>query len=192
MWNEIRCARNWPSGRSNGSGRARQFTAASSPRQRGWPWKDSADDGQCQNGPATLRMSKPKTICAEFVNARTTVGPSAGKISCAMSKRQQIVSWCHKREAAPEADHSLTIKHNYRFSNSPKRKGTFRLSQISRCDYADCSDRKAANSAVKHREAACDSSLTDCLRGLGNQNVHSLVAAPIFSLLEMVPGAHYF
>jgi hypothetical protein len=49
-----------------------------------------------------------------------------------------------------------------------------------RCNNASC--KKAENDA----EGSCDMQLYYCLRGLANQNLHSYLAQPLFSLRELV------
>jgi len=49
-----------------------------------------------------------------------------------------------------------------------------------RCNYAGC------DKAINKAEGTCDMDLYYCLKGLGNQNIFSLIAQPVFSLLELI------
>ncbi|MFZ3366732.1 MAG: RHS repeat-associated core domain-containing protein, partial [Candidatus Sulfotelmatobacter sp.] len=49
-----------------------------------------------------------------------------------------------------------------------------------RCNNAGC------NKKINQAEGSCDMDLYYCLKGLGNQNAFSLIAQPVFSILELL------
>lgn len=51
---------------------------------------------------------------------------------------------------------------------------------------SDEKDGPPANKAMTKAEGSCDTDLCYCLQGLGKQNIFSLIAAPVFSILELL------
>jgi hypothetical protein len=57
-----------------------------------------------------------------------------------------------------------------------------------RCEYDNC---KNADKKTNEAESSCDGELYSCLQRLGNPNVYSLAAEPVFSILELVPALRF-